>query len=174
MGFDERDSWARLRFAIIGPLLAAPPERGELYGALRELAARRWRHPGSGEDVCFGVSTLERWYYAAKREGRDPVGALRAKARTDAGRHRRLSLRLREALLAQYHEHRGWSVQLHYDNLAAQIADDATLGPLPSYATVRRYYLAQGLRKMKAPRRRTPGLERAERHQPGGGLVRIL
>lgn len=164
MGFDERDSWARLRFAIIGPLLAAPPERGELYGALRALAARRWRHPGSGEDVCFGVSTLERWYYAAKREARDPVGALRAKARTDAGRHRRLSLRLREALLAQYREHRGWSVQLHYDNLAVQVAEDPTLGPLPSYATLRRYYHAQGLRKMKAPRRRTPGMEHAERH----------
>ena len=53
MGFDERDSWARLRFAIIGPLLAAPPERGELYGALRALAARRWRHPASGEDVTY-------------------------------------------------------------------------------------------------------------------------
>ncbi len=164
MGFDERDSWARLRFAIIGPLLAAPPERGELHDALRALAQRRWRHPGTGEDVSFGVSTLERWYYAAKRAARDPVGALRAKARTDAGRHRRLSQRLREALLTQYREHRGWSVQLHYDNLGTRVAEDATLGPLPSYATVRRYYLAQGLRKVKAPRRKTPGMERAERH----------
>jgi transposase InsO family protein len=164
MSFDERDSWARLRFAIIGPLLAAPPERGELQDALRALAARRWRHPSSGQDVCFGVSTLQRWYYAAKHEARDPVGALRAKARTDAGRHRRLSQRLREALRAQYREHRGWSVKLHYDNLGARVAGDGALGPLPSYATVRRYYLAQGFRKIKAPRRKTPGMARAERH----------
>ena len=79
------------------------------------------------------------------------MGALRAKARTDAGRHRRLSLRLREALLTQYREHRGWSVQLHYDNLAIQVSEDPTLGPLPSYATLRRYYHAQGLRKTYIP-----------------------
>ena len=26
----ERDRWARLRFSIVGPLLAAPPQPGEL------------------------------------------------------------------------------------------------------------------------------------------------
>lgn len=33
---DERhlDGWAQLSFAVIGGLLAAPPERGELKGAL--------------------------------------------------------------------------------------------------------------------------------------------
>ena len=35
----DRDRWARLRFSIIGPLLAAPPERGELRAAL--LAGER-------------------------------------------------------------------------------------------------------------------------------------
>ena len=30
----QRDRWARLRFAIIGPLLAAPPDAGELHDAL--------------------------------------------------------------------------------------------------------------------------------------------
>ena len=34
----DPDRWARLRFAIIGPLLAAPPERGELGKALEDLA----------------------------------------------------------------------------------------------------------------------------------------
>jgi putative transposase len=59
----KRDRWARLRFSIIGPLLAAPPAAGELQAALTLLAVKRWRHPLSGLEVCFGKSTLERWYY---------------------------------------------------------------------------------------------------------------
>ena len=61
---DDPDRWARLRFAIIGPLLAAPPARGELQQALRELAAKPWRHPLTGAAMRFSVPTLERWFYA--------------------------------------------------------------------------------------------------------------
>jgi putative transposase len=67
-----RDRWARLRFAIIGPLLAAPPAAGSLHEALTGLAAKIWRHPFTGLDVRFGVSTIERWLYAAKKAA-DPV-----------------------------------------------------------------------------------------------------
>ena len=62
----QRDRWARLRFSIIGPLLAAPPAPGEVHDALATLAARTWRHPVSALDVRFGLSTIERWYYAAR------------------------------------------------------------------------------------------------------------
>ena len=68
----KRDRWARLRFAIIGPLLAAPPAAGELSPALLTLSTKSWRHPVSGLDVCFGASTIERWYYAARAVA-DPV-----------------------------------------------------------------------------------------------------
>jgi hypothetical protein len=68
----KRDRWARLRFSIIGPLLAAPPAAGELRTALASIAAKAWRHPTTGLDVRFGTSTLERWYYAARRAV-DPV-----------------------------------------------------------------------------------------------------
>jgi putative transposase len=60
----QRDRWARLRFAIIGPLLAAPPAAGELHDALNALAAKSWRHPFSGIEVRFAVSTIERWLSA--------------------------------------------------------------------------------------------------------------
>ena len=69
-----RDRWARLRFATIGPLLAAPPEAGQLTQALQALADRTWRHPMTGADIHFGASTIERWYYAARRAP-DPVGS---------------------------------------------------------------------------------------------------
>lgn len=169
MGEDDkhrvRERWAQLRFAVVAPLLAAPPAPGELHAALTALAAKSWRHPVSGEAVRFGFSTLERWYYAAKRAERDPVGALRARRRTDAGRHRRVSPALREALERQYHAHPGWSVQLHVDNLAVQVARDGALGPMPSYATIRRYLQANGLRRQaRRAHRDTPGAQAAERH----------
>lgn len=70
----ERDRWARLRFSIIGPLLACPAEPKQLGAAFAALAAKAWRHPVTGLDVRFGASTLERWYYAARRSA-DPVAA---------------------------------------------------------------------------------------------------
>lgn len=156
------DRWARLRFAIVGPLLAAPPARGELRAALARLAEQSWRHPVTAEPVRFGVSTLERWYYAARSARRDPVARLRRRVRQDAGRPRRLSPPLRLALAAQYTAHPRWSYQLHADNLAVLVAADPGLAPMPSYATVRRCMRAQGMvRQRRPPARGTPGAERA-------------
>lgn len=157
----DPDRWARLRFAIIGPLLAAPPLRGELRQALVRLAQQRWQHPVSGLPVCFSVATLERWYYAARRS-RDPVAALRRRRRDDAGRQRQLSSALIQALHQQYRQWSGWTVQLHYDNLVALSRDDPSLAPLPSYATVRRYLKAQGLHRKRPPKRQTAGAVQAE------------
>ena len=58
------ERWAHLRFSVIGPLLSAPPEHGELQAALEALAARPWLHPVTGTPTQFGVSTIERWYSA--------------------------------------------------------------------------------------------------------------
>jgi len=162
----ERDRWARLRFAIIGPLLAAPPEPGDLQGTLARLAAKIWRHPITGADLRFGMSTIERWFYAARRRG-DPIPALRNRARP-RGRFASLSQALRDVLIAQYREHPGWTVQLHYDNLRAALA-----GPnqpsLPSYPTVRRFFRAQGMFRQRPARRRTDGaliaIERLEQRE---------
>jgi len=161
----ERERWARLRFAVVGPLLVAPPPSGELHAAIAALAAQEWRHPVTGLPTRFGFSTVERWYYMALRAGVDPVAALRSQRRADAGRHRRFDEPLRAKLRAQYEAHKGWSVQLHADNLAVLAAADPALGPMPSYATVRRYLEANGMRRRKGqPRRLTPGAEMAERH----------
>ena len=39
-------NWAHLRFSIVGPLLARPPDKGDLAKELEELASRRYPHPG--------------------------------------------------------------------------------------------------------------------------------
>ena len=156
--------WARLRFCIVGPLLAAPPARGQLQPALRELATKTWTHPTTGEPVQFAASTLERWYYAAKNAPRDPVGALDRKVRKDAGDQPSMSAKLRQVLKAQYRLHMGWTVQLHHDNLVALAKEDPSLGEVPSYTTVRRYMNVHGLvRRRPRSGRKTEGTERAVR-----------
>ena len=159
----DRDRWARFRFAIVGPLLAAPPPPGQLGETLQQLAEKSWRHPVTGEPVRFGFSTLERWYHAARRARNDPVRELQRRRRTDAGQYRRLSPPLRQVLRAQYQAHPSWSVQLHHDNLAVRVAEAPALAPMPSYATVRRFMKAQGLtRQPRSSGRSTPGTEQAK------------
>jgi transposase InsO family protein len=156
------DRWARLRFAIIGPLLAAPPRRGELSSELKKLASKRWKHPVTGEPVSFEVPTLERWYYLARGEMRDPIKALRKKIRKDAGTHRAMGDTLRSVLRALYRDHPSWSYQLHADNLAVVCEEKPALGESPSYATVFRYMKSQGMFKQRRPvNANRPGAERA-------------
>jgi putative transposase len=54
--------------------MAAPPAKGQLRTAIASLAARRWCHPGTGEAVSSGFSTIERWYYRALKERLDELG----------------------------------------------------------------------------------------------------
>ncbi len=56
---------------------------------------------------------------------------------------------LRQAIRAQYAAHKSWSVQLHHDNLRVLVERTPALGPLPSYATLRRYMKAAGLAKRR-------------------------
>jgi putative transposase len=152
----QRDRWARLRFAIIGPLLAAPPAEGELQSALSALAGKTWRHPFTGLEIRFGCSTIERWLYAA-RKAKDPIAALRNQVRRDIGRFPSLSAQAVQALTAQYHAHPSWAAKLHSDNLRVILANSPGDAPAPSYASVRRYLKAQGLRRQRPPKRATDG-----------------
>jgi putative transposase len=159
----SHEQWARFRFSVIGPLLAAPPDRGELQEQLKSLAAKKWHHPITGARVQFGLSTIERWFYTARNEKKDPVQALRRKIRSDQGLHPALSPKLRELLAAQYRQHPNWSYQLHTDNLAVLIEKEPTLGAAPSYTSVVRFMKGHGL--IKRPRRgpvHSPGAQATE------------
>lgn len=140
--------WARFRFSIVGPLLAAPPKEGELGAALEELAKKQWKHPIADIAVSFSAATLERWFYRAKK-GADPVSALRTKRRTDSACTRTLNAELKQAIQQQYRAHPGWSYQLHLDNLKVQIQNTPGLGTAPSYSTLHRYMRSNDLRKRR-------------------------
>lgn len=157
------ERWASFRFSVVGQLLAAPPPKGRLRRALKQLAARTWRHPVTGAPVRFGLSTIERWYRRAKRERQDPVRVLRRKVRKDLGSQGSMRLAIRQALIAQYASHPNWSVLLHFENLRALAETHTALQPIPSYSTIQRFFKAQGLRKRRrrSPRE-TDGAERAE------------
>lgn len=140
--------WARLRHAVVATLLASPPEHGELQERIAELAARKWKHPSSGEPVSFDFKTVERWYYLA-RSSDDPIAALARRVPKHAGTHPSISLAIAAQLRAQYAEHPSWRYQLHYDELRAVTRDRPELGTVPSYATVRRWMKGQGLSRAK-------------------------
>jgi putative transposase len=135
--------WARFRFSVVGSLLSSPLARGALKTAIRGLAQKTWSHPVTGRDARFSAVTIERWYYTARRKHDDPVGALRRVVRKDCGKVS-LAAALAERLHFQYRDHPHWSYQLHYDNLAALVKADPSLGRLPSYSTVKRFMLTHG------------------------------
>ncbi|WP_434782576.1 DDE-type integrase/transposase/recombinase [Ferrovum myxofaciens] len=142
-----RDRWSRLRLLIIGQLLAAPPPRGELKSRLLDLSRQTWRHPIHGGEIRFGVSTLERWL-ARARQSPDPAAFLATVPRLDAGSVRVISEPLAQAIRTQYADRPKWNIQLHYDNLRLVFGANE----FPSYATVLRFFRAQGLWRVRDPR----------------------
>lgn len=148
-GASVRARWARLRFMIIGSLLANPPDRGELQERIQELADKLWEHPTAGKKTQFSFSTIERWFYLARGQEPDPFGKLVRKTRKDAGAHPTISVKLSEAIASQYRDHRTWQYKLHYDNLVAVAKQQPELGPLPSLSTVTRYMKDHGMVKHK-------------------------
>ena len=157
--------WARFRFSVVGGLLSSPPAHGALKAALESLAAKTWTHPVSGCDVRFAAPTIARWYYTARRAKDDPVGALRRAIRKDCGRVS-LPPALADLLFRQYRAYEHWTYQLHYDNLTARVTADPSLGPLPSYSTVRRYMQSHGLMRKRGPASKArPGEQQAARRR---------
>lgn len=156
-GVPARTRWARLRFEIIGPLLASPPGSGELQSRLVELASKSYLHPTKKEMVRFGVSTIERWYYQAIRNATDPVAALERKVHGHAGKHPSMRGSVRDALRRQHQQHPGWTYKLHYDNLVALAEMESSIDEIPSYTTVTRFMKDEGLRRQKVRRRQREG-----------------
>jgi transposase InsO family protein len=159
-----RVRWARLRFAIIGPLLSMPADKGDLSTRIVDLAEQRWRHPTTDEAVHFSAKTIERWFYSARAE-QDPIRALERKVHKHAGTHPAVSDAVGAEIRKLRRDHPRWSYQLVHDNLAVIAREDPCLGPVPSYATICRYMKHHGLGKRRKPRRHEtePGFVARER-----------
>ena len=115
-----------------------------------------WSHPVTGREARFSAVTIARWYYTARRVHDDPVGAFRRAVRKDCGKVS-LAAALAEQLHFQYRDHPHWSYQLHYDNLAALVKADPSLGRLPSYSTVKQLHAGSRLgAQTEASAQRTP------------------
>ena len=92
---DHAEAVALFRAEIIGALARRDLGHGELHAALVKLASHRYRPPGAENARRFGVSTIERWYYAYRNGG---LEALMREPRSDRGPCRALSPELRQLL----------------------------------------------------------------------------
>jgi len=146
------EKWSAFRLSVVGQLLHAPSERGELAQRIRALAATLWTHPTSGEPVKFGFSTIERWYQKARRTA-DVFEALKRKTPRHAGTHRSIDAAIDEALRRTRLEHPRWSNQLVLDNIVVELAKKHPPVILPSYATVCRYMQRHALGRRRLPKR---------------------
>jgi putative transposase len=142
---DHAEAVALFRAQVIGALTRSELDHGELAAELRRLAEHKYRPPGRRATKQFGVSTLERWYYAYKRGGLD---ALRPDARSDRGRARELTPEQRALLLDIRREHPGASAELILRTL---VLDGRLRKGVVSASTVARFF-----RDAKLPRGARP------------------
>ena len=136
---DHAEAVALFRAEIVGAICHREMSRGELALAIRTIAECRYRPPGRRASKRFGISTLERWYYAYRRGG---LAALRPSPRSDRGRARELSEAQRALLLDIRREHPLATVPVILRTLVA----DGRLGKgAVSASTVQRLYREAGL-----------------------------
>ena len=142
---DHAEAMALFRAGVIGGLRHRELTRGELRRELDALSRQRFRPPGASRTRTFGVSTLERWYYAYRDRG---LEGLRSRARNDRGRARHLSPEQRDLLRNIRREHPAASVPLIFKTLKRLgFAAADTL----SVATLRRFYHQEGLERGATP-----------------------
>jgi transposase InsO family protein len=95
-----RQQLALFRIAVLGPLVGARLEHGELVEVCREAAARTWEAP-DGRVVEVSARTIEDWYYAYQRGG---FAALHPKRRSDADKPRAIAEDVAQLILRLKHE----------------------------------------------------------------------
>ena len=90
-----RQQLALFRISVLGPLVGARLEHGELVELCREAAARTWELP-SGAVIDVSARTVEAWFYSYQRGG---FAALHPQRRSDADKPRAISEELGQLIL---------------------------------------------------------------------------
>lgn len=142
---DHAEAIALFRADVVGAVARREMTRGELAEAIRKIAAWRYRPPGRRASKQYGVSTIERWYYAYRRGG---LEALRPAARSDRGRARELTPEQRALLLDVRREHPTASASVIVRTL---VADGRLAKKAVSVTTVRRLFREAGLTRGVRP-----------------------
>ena len=137
---------AEFHFAIIGQLLYQPLKKGELKKRIVNLSQKEWKDPISKKTITFGYATIERWYYNALNNKSNPIEALQRKRRESkiAPVHKQILKDLKHQAI--YHPL--WGTQQHIDRIKKR---GKYIDALPSYSTLRRYYIQVTSNKKKLP-----------------------
>jgi len=137
---DHAEAIAVFRAQVIGPLLCRDERaHGDLAEAIRELSQTPVKPPGSDTHRTYSVPTLQRWYYAFRRDG---LAGLTPRARSDRGYGHALTTAERDLLLQIRKDHPGVAATVILRTLVA----DGRLGEgRISAATLRRLYAQHDL-----------------------------
>jgi transposase InsO family protein len=135
---DHAERVAIFRAQIVGSLTARELARGELRAELEALSRTPFRPPGGALTRCYGVSTLERWYYALRAHGLAGLKPGRARK----GFAQSLTPEHRELIVEIAREHADTPVSV----IVQALRDAKTLDLVEvSNNTIRRYLASQGL-----------------------------
>jgi transposase InsO family protein len=133
---------AEVKLSVLGELLNAPVEKGELEKKIKELSLKLWIDPRSRTPRRYGYATIERWYYKARKH-KNPYDALMLKKRRDEGVIDVFDSKMIQYLERQYVDHSRWTVKLHYDNFFIW-AKKEKYERVPCYGSLLRLYRKQG------------------------------
>ena len=151
---DISSVWGKFRHTVIEELLIRTFQCGELRNKIQELSQNKWQHPITGEAILFGYSTIERWYYRARKAATAPnannCNHLASKTRSDKGQFPSLSKSAVHLLARQFEQHPYWGIQKHYDYFCKK-SEISSVGKMPSYSIIRRYLIHLGWRQKKHP-----------------------
>jgi putative transposase len=153
---------ALFRVSVLGPLVGARLEHGDIVAYCRQAAARPWRRP-DGEVVELSARTIEDWYYRYMSGG---FGALFPKPRSDRGKSKAIPAQIGELVLRLKQERPRRSVRRIIRILErAKLVKRGTL----TKSSTHRLLMAHGASKRPA---RGPGAERRSfLHEHAGDLL---
>ncbi len=147
------------RLGVLGPLVSAELEHGDVVRLCREAAERCYRRP-DGRYVELKPRTIQAWHYAYRREGLD---GLKPKGRADAGCSRVIAPEIAELILALKRENPRRSIRRIIRMLER---DGAVRRKELKRSTVHRLLQAHGV--SERPRRVNETERRAFRHRYAG------
>lgn len=140
---------AEFRFSVIGQLLSCPPDFGTLRKELKRLSEITWSN-SDGTKRKFSASTIERWYYLAKKnKDKSPFDNLKKMKRSDYKKVRKLTKEIIDLIDSSIKKNPSWSMKLHWENICLILKNNKK-NYFPSYTTIKRYLRSQGYIKSPA------------------------